>query len=44
MKWMDVKRLAATAMVAAMTVSLAACGSPGEPAGKEGAAKNDSES
>ena len=44
MKWMDVKRLAATAMVAAMTVSLAACGTPGEPAGNEGAAKNESES
>ena len=32
MKWMDVKRLAAAAMAAAMTVSLAACGTPGEPA------------
>lgn len=44
MKWMDVKRLAATAMVAAMTVSLAACGTPGEPAGDEGSAKTESES
>ena len=39
MKWMDAKRLAATAMVAAMTVSLAACGTPGEPASKDDSAK-----
>lgn len=42
MKWMDAKRLAATAMVAAMTVSLAACGTPGEPANKNDSAKTES--
>ena len=44
MKWMDAKRLAATAMVAAMTVSLAACGTPGEPASKDDSAKTETES
>ena len=44
MKWMDAKRLAATAMVAAMTVSLAACGTPGEPANKNDSAKTESKS
>ena len=44
MKWMDVKRLAAAAMAAAMTVSLAACGTPGEPASKDDSAKTESKS